>query len=54
MADQNQDPVDVDPYDPGDGSLPVFRWKQAGRMNLATRRQLSGVRAGSWRDREGS
>jgi hypothetical protein len=52
MADQDQDLVDVDPYDPGDGSLPVFRWKQAGRANLATRRQLremglSGVRAGS-------
>ncbi|MYV49595.1 hypothetical protein [Streptomyces sp. SID2888] len=36
----DQDLVDVDPYDPGDGSLPVFRWKQAGRDNLATRRQL--------------
>jgi len=33
MADQDQ----VDPNDPGDGSLPVFRWKQAGRENLATR-----------------
>ena len=33
MADQEQDLVDVDPNDPGDGSLPVFRWKQAGRAN---------------------
>jgi hypothetical protein len=48
MADQDQDLVDVDPYDPGDGSLPVFRWKQAGRDNLATRRQLRemGLRPG--------
>ncbi|MEU5499514.1 hypothetical protein ACH46I_32045 [Streptomyces griseofuscus] len=48
MADQDQDLVDVDPYDPGDGSLPVFRWKQAGRANLATRRQLRemGLRPG--------
>jgi hypothetical protein len=39
--------VDVDPYDPGDGSLPVFRWKQAG-PGLATRRQLRemGLRPG--------
>ncbi|WP_037860459.1 RRQRL motif-containing zinc-binding protein, partial [Streptomyces sp. NRRL F-5065] len=39
MADQD---------DPGDGSLPVFRWKQAGRENLATRRQLRemGLRPG--------
>jgi hypothetical protein len=46
MADQ--DLVDVDPHDPGDGSLPVFRWKQAGRTNLATRRQLRemGLRPG--------
>ncbi|MFF7705370.1 RRQRL motif-containing zinc-binding protein [Streptomyces lydicus] len=45
MADQDQDQdlVDVDPNDPGDGSLPVFRWKQAGRENLATRRQLREV-----------
>ncbi|AEY94222.1 hypothetical protein SHJG_p1091 (plasmid) [Streptomyces hygroscopicus subsp. jinggangensis 5008] len=52
MADQDQDLVDVDPYNPDDGSLPVFRWKQAGCDTLATRRQLremglSGVRAGS-------
>lgn len=48
MADQDEDPVDVDPYDPGDGSLPVFRWKQAGRKELATRRQLRemGLRPG--------
>ncbi|MFE5896881.1 RRQRL motif-containing zinc-binding protein [Streptomyces sp. NPDC056488] len=48
MADQDQDLVDVDPHDPGDGSLPVFRWKQAGRTNLATRRQLRemGLRPG--------
>lgn len=48
MADQDQDLVDVDPYDPGDGSLPVFRWKQAGHANLATRRQLRemGLRPG--------
>ncbi|MFD5305095.1 hypothetical protein [Streptomyces rochei] len=39
MADQDKDLVDVDLYDPGDGSLPVFRWKQAGHVNLATRRQ---------------
>ncbi|WP_318265285.1 RRQRL motif-containing zinc-binding protein [Streptomyces halstedii] len=43
MADQ--DLVDVDP---GDGSLPIFRWKQAGRAQLATRRQLRdlGLRPG--------
>ncbi|CAK7288490.1 RRQRL motif-containing zinc-binding protein [Streptomyces misionensis] len=48
MADQDQDLVDVDPHDPGDGSLPVFRWKQAGHANLATRRQLRemGLRPG--------
>ncbi|WP_030889878.1 RRQRL motif-containing zinc-binding protein [Streptomyces sp. NRRL S-1868] len=48
MADQDQDLVDVDPYDLGDGSLPVFRWRQAGRENLATRRQLRemGLRPG--------
>ncbi|WP_326658754.1 RRQRL motif-containing zinc-binding protein [Streptomyces canus] len=42
------DVVDVDPHDPGDGSLPVFRWKQAGHTNLATRRQLRemGLRPG--------
>ncbi|WP_371571356.1 RRQRL motif-containing zinc-binding protein [Streptomyces canus] len=42
------DLVDVDPHDPGDGSLPVFRWKQAGHQNLATRRQLRemGLRPG--------
>ncbi|MEW2297107.1 RRQRL motif-containing zinc-binding protein [Streptomyces sp. NPDC006743] len=39
MAEQDQDLVDVDPHDPGDGSLPVFRWRQAG-AGLATRRQL--------------
>lgn len=46
MADQ--DLVDVDPYEPGDRSLPVFRWKQAGRDTLATRRQLreTGLRPG--------
>ncbi|MFJ3673701.1 RRQRL motif-containing zinc-binding protein [Streptomyces sp. NPDC090106] len=40
--------VDVDPYDPGDGSLPVLRWRQAGYDNLATRRQLRqmGLRPG--------
>ncbi|GHH55593.1 RRQRL motif-containing zinc-binding protein [Streptomyces candidus] len=49
MADQDQDLVDVDPNDPGDGSLPVFRWRQAGRENLATRRQLRemGLRPGA-------
>ena len=38
----------VDPHNPGDGSLPVFRWKQAGRTNLATHRQLRdmGLRPG--------
>ncbi|MFD4032628.1 RRQRL motif-containing zinc-binding protein [Streptomyces sp. NPDC058637] len=43
-----QDMVDADPYDPGSGSLPVFRWTQAGRENLATRRQLRdmGLRPG--------
>jgi hypothetical protein len=48
MADQDQDLVDIDPYDPGDGSLSVFRWKQAGHANLATRRQLRemGLRPG--------
>ncbi|KUN58436.1 RRQRL motif-containing zinc-binding protein [Streptomyces griseorubiginosus] len=42
------DLVDVDPYDPGDGSIPVLRWKQAGYENLATRRQLRemGLRPG--------
>ncbi|WP_374227309.1 hypothetical protein [Streptomyces sp. JJ66] len=40
MAGQDEDLVEVDPYDPGDGSLPVYRWKQAGRATLATRRQL--------------
>lgn len=46
--DQDQDLVDVDPYDPGDGLLPVFRWRQAGRENVATRRQLRemGLRPG--------
>ncbi|MEU8764768.1 hypothetical protein [Streptomyces sp. NPDC048659] len=39
MAGQDEDLVDVDPHDPGDGSLPVFRWRQAG-PRLATRRQL--------------
>ncbi|MFD6132991.1 RRQRL motif-containing zinc-binding protein [Streptomyces diastaticus] len=48
MADRDQDRVDVDPYDPGDGSLPVFRWKQAGCADLPTRRQLPemGLRPG--------
>jgi hypothetical protein len=47
MADQDEDLVEVDPYDPGDGSLPVFRWRQAG-PGLATRRQLRemGLRPG--------
>ncbi|MFD3567423.1 RRQRL motif-containing zinc-binding protein [Streptomyces sp. NPDC058667] len=47
MADQDQDLVDVDPHDPGDGSLPVFRWRQAS-PGLATRRQLRemGLRPG--------
>ncbi|MEU0375544.1 hypothetical protein ABZ070_36720, partial [Streptomyces sp. NPDC006283] len=26
----DQGVVDVDPYDPGTGELPVFRWRQAG------------------------
>ncbi|MET9208218.1 hypothetical protein ABZW38_24110 [Streptomyces bacillaris] len=56
MADQDQNLVDADPNDPGNGAIngaiPVFRWRQAGRTGLATRRQLremglSGVRAGS-------
>ncbi|MFI5945548.1 RRQRL motif-containing zinc-binding protein [Streptomyces uncialis] len=48
MDGQDDDLVDVDPYDPGDGSLPVFRWTQAGRADLATRRQLRamGLRPG--------
>ncbi|MFI1177861.1 hypothetical protein [Streptomyces melanogenes] len=29
MGDQDEGLVDVEPYDPGDGSIPVFRWKQA-------------------------
>ncbi|QNP68013.1 hypothetical protein IAG43_33970 (plasmid) [Streptomyces genisteinicus] len=39
--------VDVDPHDPGDGSLPVYRWRQAG-PGYATRRQLRamGLRPG--------
>ncbi|MFJ5787908.1 RRQRL motif-containing zinc-binding protein [Streptomyces hydrogenans] len=43
----DKDLVDVDPYDPGDGTLPVFRWRQAG-PGLATRRQLRemGMRPG--------
>ncbi|CUW33309.1 RRQRL motif-containing zinc-binding protein [Streptomyces reticuli] len=47
MDDQDEDLVDVDPNDPGDGSLPVFRWRQAG-PGLATRRQLRdmGLRPG--------
>ncbi|MGW6557577.1 RRQRL motif-containing zinc-binding protein [Streptomyces hydrogenans] len=47
MADQDEDLVDVDPYDPGDGTLPVYRWRQAG-PGLATRRQLreQGLRPG--------
>ncbi|MFJ2915037.1 RRQRL motif-containing zinc-binding protein [Streptomyces sp. NPDC087228] len=45
--DTDEDLVDVDPHDPGDGSLPVFRWRQAG-PGLATRRQLRemGLRPG--------
>ena len=45
---EDVDLVDVDPYDPGDGLIPVFRWKQAGYENLATRRQLRemGLRPG--------
>lgn len=45
MADQDKDQGVVNPY--GDGSLPVFRWKQAG-PHLATRRQLRemGLRPG--------
>ncbi|MFE4055562.1 RRQRL motif-containing zinc-binding protein [Streptomyces sp. NPDC059096] len=48
MAGQDQDLVDVDPHDPDDGSIPVFRWRQAGRTGLATRRQLRdmGLRPG--------
>jgi|GEM_PF-3107888 len=40
--------VDVDVHDPGDGSLPVFGWRQAGYEGLATRRQLraKGLRPG--------
>ncbi|WEH43968.1 RRQRL motif-containing zinc-binding protein [Streptomyces sp. AM 2-1-1] len=43
-----EDLVDVDPNDPRDGSLPVFRWTQAGRAEMATRRQLRdmGLRPG--------
>ncbi|MFB7030960.1 MULTISPECIES: RRQRL motif-containing zinc-binding protein [unclassified Streptomyces] len=46
--DTDEDLVDVDPYDPGDGSLPVLRWRQAGYTELATRRQLRamGLRPG--------
>jgi len=45
---EDVDLVDVDPYNPGDGSIPVVRWKQAGYENLATRRQLRemGLRPG--------
>ncbi|MFJ6355186.1 hypothetical protein ACIQKB_37725 [Streptomyces sp. NPDC092046] len=39
MADHDQDLVDVDPHAPDDGSLPVFRWRQAA-PGLATRCQL--------------
>ncbi|MFI8916541.1 hypothetical protein ACIGW4_33710 [Streptomyces sp. NPDC053513] len=48
MDDQDEDLVGVDPYDPGDGPLPAYRWKQAGRANLATRHQLReiGLRPG--------
>nr|WP_168723222.1 RRQRL motif-containing zinc-binding protein [Streptomyces sp. SAT1]ANO42812.1 hypothetical protein A8713_036845 [Streptomyces sp. SAT1] len=48
MADQDEDLVDVGPYSPGDGFIPVLRWKQAGYTNLATRRQLRamGLRPG--------
>ncbi|MEU0375562.1 RRQRL motif-containing zinc-binding protein, partial [Streptomyces sp. NPDC006283] len=45
--DQEHGVVDVDPYDPGTGELPVFRWRQAG-PGYATRRQLRamGLRPG--------
>ncbi|MFH8797577.1 RRQRL motif-containing zinc-binding protein [Streptomyces sp. NPDC017941] len=45
---QGEDLADVDPHDPGDGSLPVHRWRQAGYTGLATRRQLRamGLRPG--------
>ncbi|MFB7852391.1 RRQRL motif-containing zinc-binding protein [Streptomyces sp. NPDC056053] len=45
--DTDEDLADADPHDPGDGSLPVFRWRQAG-PKLATRRQLRemGLRPG--------
>ncbi|MCR8945091.1 hypothetical protein NW249_23520 [Streptomyces sp. OUCMDZ-4982] len=48
MADQDQDLVDADPNNPGNEAIPVFRWKQAGRTGLATRRQLRemGLRPG--------
>ncbi|MFC7979816.1 RRQRL motif-containing zinc-binding protein [Streptomyces cinereoruber] len=47
MADQDEDLVDIDPHNPGDGTLPTFRWRQAG-PGLATRRQLRemGLRPG--------
>ncbi|MEU7031437.1 RRQRL motif-containing zinc-binding protein [Streptomyces sp. NPDC046275] len=47
MDGQDEDQVDVDPHDPGDGALPVYRWRQAG-PGLATRRQLRelGLRPG--------
>ncbi|MFJ6355191.1 RRQRL motif-containing zinc-binding protein [Streptomyces sp. NPDC092046] len=45
--DTDEDLVDLDPHDTGDGALPVFRWRQAG-PGLATRRQLRemGLRPG--------
>lgn len=48
MRGQSEDLVDVDPYNPGDGSLPVLPWKHAGHTDLATRRQLRemGLRPG--------
>ncbi|MFC9484658.1 RRQRL motif-containing zinc-binding protein [Streptomyces hydrogenans] len=49
MTDQDEDLVDVDQHDPGDGTLPVYRWREAGPgPGLATRRQLRemGLRPG--------
>ncbi len=45
---QDQDVVDLDPYDPGDGSVPVLRWRQAD-CGLATRRLLRASPRGSRR-----
>ncbi|MFB8044513.1 RRQRL motif-containing zinc-binding protein [Streptomyces hydrogenans] len=48
MDGQDQDLVDIDPNDPRNGTLPIYRWRQAGRESLATRRQLRemGLRPG--------